>query len=284
MKGIATVLICTGVLCFSVLAEEESGPASNVWLDVIQVPTEARISVSVPLSYGFAVIGSIESNAGIPVSTANGNLLLPNVRVVVTTPSTSLPGAAGGAEYEIQTFSEPSVPIRNYSTDVRDEYADEELPPREGLPVEVKPYMIGVQDSLNPVHHWQPSSTDPTWDGAAGTEETAKYNFKKFQMLLDNLAFSVDGQKNIDGTLRNVIWLEDTIALDAPPDVPDYGYTSAGTAQVPSEKYISVQVKVGGMQNQYKQVEESLKVGAIYWDIIPGELPTVASQTPPAQP
>ena len=272
MKGIVIVLICTGFLCFSVLAEEESGPTSNVWLDVIQMPTQAQISVTVPLSYGFAVIGSVNSNDKNPVSKENGNLLLPNVRVVVTTPS----GTSGvNAEYAIQTVSGSSIPIRNYSTDVRDEYADEELPPREGLPVEVKPYMVAFQDSSGPTHHWQPASADPTWDGTAGTEDAAKLNFKKFQMLLDNLAFSVAGQKSIDSTVKDVFWLEDFITLDAPPNVADYGYTSAGTAQVPSEKYISVQVRVGGIQNQYKQVEDSVKVGAIYWEVIPGELPAV---------
>jgi len=277
MKGIVTVLICTGVLCFSILAEEESGPTSNVWLDVIQVPTQARISVTVPLSYGFAVIGSVESSAENPVSVADGNLLLPNVRVVVTEPSGTLPGAAGSAEYAIQTVSEASIPIRNYSTDVRDGDEDKEPLPREGLPVEARPYMVSVPDSTYGPHHWQPSKTDPTWDGMS-----TETNFKKFQMILDGLAFSVEGQKYIEdfNAIKDVLLLNGTFALAAPPDVPLYGYTSAGTAQVPSQKYLSVDVKVGGRQNQYKQVEESVKVGAIYWDIIPGELPAVVPPQP----
>ena len=266
MKGIVIVLICTGFLCFSVLAEEESGPTSNVWLDVIQMPTQAQISVTVPLSYGFAVIGSVNSNDKNPVSKENGNLLLPNVRVVVTTPS----GTSGvNAEYAIQTVSGSSIPIRNYSTDVREEYAEEAFLPREGLPVEVRPYMTWDDRYSALVHHWEPSLTDPTWDGVSA-EKDAKVNFKKFQMLLNDLPFSKKGQ-------QNVIWLKDesAIALDAPPHVLDYGCTPAGTARIPSEQYISVQVRVGGMQNQYKQAEQSLKVGTIYWDVIPGELPAV---------
>ena len=266
MKGIVIVLICTGFLCFSVLAEEESGPTSNVWLDVIQMPTQAQISVTVPLSYGFAVIGSVNSNDKNPVSKENGNLLLPNVRVVVTTPS----GTSGvNAEYAIQTVSGSSIPIRNYSTDVREEYAEEAFLPREGLPVEVRPYMTWDDRYSALVHHWEPSLTDPTWDGVSA-EKDAKVNFKKFQMLLNDLPFSKKGQ-------QNVIWLKDesAIALDAPPNVLDYGCTPAGTARIPSEQYISVQVRVGGMQNQYKQAEQSLKVGTIYWDVIPGVLPAV---------
>lgn len=283
MKGVIAIWICIGVLCFSVFAEED-GPTSNVWLDVVKVPTEARISVTVPLSYGFAVIGSMEATDNIPVSMARENLLLPNIRVVVTEPSA--PG--GGAVYEVQAVSESSIPLRNYSTDVREEYADEELPPREGLPVAVKPYMIAVQDKAGAIqylpvptpHYWQPSATDPTWDDETQTADEAKVNFKKFQMRLDDLAFSIEDQKRLEtiagaSQLFDIIWLEDTIALDAPPNVPDYGYTSAGTAQIPSEKYISVEVRVGGMQNQYRQVEQSVKVGAIYWDVIPGELPVL---------
>lgn len=232
MKGMAVVLICTGVLCISAFAEGASGPTSNVWLDVIPVPTAARISVTVPLSYGFTVIGSAEESAVIPIS-------------------------------------QSSVPIRNYSTDVRDEYAEEEFLPREGLPVEVRPYMTWDDRYSALVHHWEPSLTDPTWDGVSA-EKDAKVNFKKFQMLLNDLPFSKQGQ-------QNVIWLKDesAIALDAPPNVLDYGCTPAGTARIPSEQYISVQVRVGGMQNQYKQAEQSLKVGTIYWDVIPGELPAV---------
>lgn len=269
--GFAAVLICMVVLSFSALADDESGPTSNVWLDVIQVPTQARISVTVPLSYGFAVVGSVDELDKFPISVDRGNLLLPNIRVVVTTPD-SLPDG-NGAEYVIQTVSESSIPIRNYSTDVREEYMEEPVPPREGLPVEVKPYMLAVQDPLGPIHYWKPSSTDPTWDEINEAEDVAKTKFKKFQMLLDDLAFSVEEQKNIEGTLEEVIWLQDAIALDAPPNVGDLGYTSAGTARVPSEKYLSVNVKVGGMQSQYKQVEQSVKVGAIYWEVIPGELP-----------
>ena len=141
--------------------------------------------------------------------------------------------------------------------------------PREGLPVEVRPYMTWDDRYSARVHHWEPSLTDPTWDGVSA-EKDAKVNFKKFQMLLNDLPFSKKGQ-------QNVIWLKDesAIALDAPPNVLDNGCTPAGTAQIPSEQYISVQVRVGGMQNQYKQAEQSLKVGTIYWDVIPGELPAV---------
>ncbi len=99
-------------------------------------------------------------------------------------------------------------------------------------------------------------------------------------MLIDHVAFSDPGQVTISyedssTELKNVFWYADKIALNAPEDVMTNGYTAAGTANVPSETYINVGVKIGGMQSEYKQTEESLKVGAIFWQVIPGELSEV---------
>ena len=38
---------------------------------------------------------------------------------------------------------------------------------------------------------------------------------------------------------------------------------------MPSETEIAYDVQVGGTQNQYKQVEQSVKVGEIIWEITP---------------
>lgn len=259
-----TGFICIYSLCFSTLASE--GPASNVWLSVVQTQSEARISITVPLAYGFVVRGSVDSDDRYPVSMENGNLIVPNVKVHVSVPS----GAGTSAEYELQTISEHAIPIRNYSTDVREEHLADENPPREGLPVELKPFIAGYGEKL---HHWKAVESDPTWE-----EGFPKTNFKEYQMLIDDIPFSEPGKMTIsyeDGSteLEDVFWYEDTIALQAPEDVPSHGHTAAGTAQIPSETYVTVGVKVGGMQCEYKQVEESLKVGAIFWQVIPGALP-----------
>jgi len=264
-------LICMGCLCFSALAGE--GPASNVWLSVTQIPSEARVSVTVPLAYGFVVRGSVDSSDAYPVSIENGNLLVPNVKVNVSVPSGS--GAGITAEFELQTFSEHTIPILNYSTDVRKEYLEEEHPPREGLPVELKPFIAGYDSDEGKTHYWKAVGYDPTWDGVS-----SQTNFKEYQMLIDNVAFSDPGEVTIsyeDGNtaLKNVFWYADKIVLNAPEDVQTHGYTAAGTANVPSETYVTVEVKAGGMQSEYKQVEESLKAGAVFWQVIPGELPEV---------
>jgi len=264
----AVGFVCTACLRFSALASE--GPASNVWLSVTQIPSEARVSVTVPLAYGFVVRGSVDSSDTYPVSIENGNLLVPNVKVHVSVPSDS--GAGTTAEFELQTISEHTIPILNYSTDVRKEYLEEEHPPREGLPVELKPFIAGYDSEEGKTHYWKAVGYDPTWDGVS-----SQTNFKEYQMLMDNVAFSVPGQVTISyedssRELKNVFWYADIIALNAPEDVMTNGYTAAGTANVPSETYVNVGVKVGGRQDEYSQVEESLKAGAVFCQVIPGEL------------
>lgn len=255
--GILTAALCIGSLAGPVYAD---GPDSNVWIDVVQTPVEARISVTVPLSYGFAVIGSVQSGDSGPVSVEDGNLLLSNVRVEVSSPSNALPEAPGFPEYSVHILSEAALPVRNYSTDVRDENINLVNLKREGLAVRLEPYMVAVTDGIS--HHWKPSAAVPTTDDS---------DFKKFRMELDGLAFSEADTTSVGGTIKDIIRLGGGIELAAPPDVPQNGYTAAGTANIPSEKYLEVNVKVGGKQNQYKQVEQSLKVGEIHWLIIPGE-------------
>lgn len=267
--GAGVFLLSTGFLCFSAFAD---GPSSNVWLDVVRTPTEARISVTVPLCYGFAVIGSVDSGDIKPVSVENGNLMLSNVKVVVSSPSDALPGASGESEFSIETIAAPAVPIENYSTDVRDESQEQEELKREGLPVSLSPYMLAIPEGEIPIigkiqHHWKPSASEPG---------DIKEDFKKFRMELDDKPFSVEEKLTVEGDILDIIRLNGLIELAAPPDVLTNGYTVAGTAHIPSKTYPRITIKVGGIQNQYRQVEESLKVGKIVWEIIPGVLPQPA--------
>lgn len=262
--GIGVCLSCTGFLCISSLA---GGPSSHVWLGVVETSSEARISVTVPFSFGFAVIGSLEAGASGAVSVEAGNLLLSNVRVKVNVPSA--PGT--DPSYSIETVSGPAVPISNYSTDVREEDINQDNPPRHGLPVSLRPYLEEVKNVTIAgqaiTHNWIPIKEEPTTNPA---------DFKKYRMELNTYTFSVEGKElNKDGILSDILRLSESINLDAPPDVPANGYTAAGTAIVPSEKQVDVNIKVGGIQSQYKQVEQSCKVGEIHWKVVPGELPEI---------
>lgn len=255
--GIAAGILCSSYFCLSVWAE---GPSSNVWLDVVSVETEARISVGVPLSYGFAVVGSVESGDDGPVTSENGRLLLSNVRVEVTDPKTG--------EYTIQVTGEREVPLKNYSTDVREEDLGSDNPERVGLPVSVRPYIREVPttiiNGITREHHWKPVKDEPQ-----GVPE----DFKKYRMGLNGEYFSEEGSIRDDSDSVTVYRLESELELEAPSNVEENGWTAGGLALIPSVTYVPVDVQVGGIQNQYKQVEQSVKVGAINWEITPGTLP-----------
>lgn len=249
------VFLCTGSLWSSAFAD---GPSTNVWLDVIQTPTQARISVTVPLAYGFAVVGSVNPADSGPVSVDQGNLLQANVRAEVITPS----GGTGDVEYEVKVEGQAALTIKNYSTDMRD---GEENGVREGLPIEIEPYLVPVSENASGAkHHWKSSATLPT---------DAETDFKKFRMSLNGQAFAVPGTLGSGSSQQDILWLENKIDLEGPPDVPANGYTAAGTANIPYTLYLPVSIAVGGKQNQYYQVEESSKVSKIYWKVTPGILP-----------
>lgn len=271
--GIAAAVICCSSIAMSALADTTAGsepyadgPASSLWLSVVELPSQARISVTIPTNYGFAVVGSVETGAVGAVTSADGNILLSNVRVKVTKPSGGN-GAADG-EYIITTEGLPQVPVENYSTDVREENLGEDNPPREGLPVEVKPYVVEVPDmvldNVTKQHYWKPVETDPTGDRDLFKRYRIGLNGKWF----DNKGSISDGKKNYDACFPG-----ENLSLAAPPDVQTNGWNASGTAKVPYRTYFDVDVQVGGVQNQYNQVEQSVKVGKIGWEIIPGKLP-----------
>lgn len=267
----AAALICSGSIAISALADSPAasepyvdGPTSNLWLSVVELPSQARISVTVPTSYGFAVVGSVNSADNGAVTSQNGTVLLSNVRVEVTS---SADGTEDGA-YTITEEGLPEVTLENRSTDVRDEYLDQPEPPREGLPVEVQPYVVEIPDTLldgvTGQHHWKPIGADPTGD---------RQMFKRYRMGIAGKWFEAegtvtDGKKNYDA-----YFLNGKLPLPAPPDVQTGGWTTGGAAKEPSISHFDVDVQVGGVQNQYDQVEQSVKIGQIGWEIIPGELP-----------
>lgn len=265
--GIAACVLCVGCVYMSVLAGEAAdadGPVSNVWLSVVELPTQARISVTLPTSYGFAVVGSVEDGDNGPVTSDNGKVLLSNVRVEVTEPSTlATPG-----QYRINTVGLPQLSLENYSTDVRGEHAAEENPEREGLPVEVRPYIIEIPEALlngvTQTHHWKPIEIDPTGDQTL---------FKRYRMGIGKKWLDTLGSVIAEGKTVPAYFMGGSLELPAPPDVPGNGWTAGGLAKAPSISAFDVDVQVGGVQNQYTQVEQSLKVGEIGWQITPGTLP-----------
>lgn len=266
--GAAAVLISIGVCLFSSFA---GGPSTNVWLTVVAPSVEDRISVSVPTAMGFIVNGSLDASMTGGVSSAVGTVLLPNLRVDVRTGSNSYdvnnPGS-GSVDYQIGVVSDGSFPIRNFSTETVID-GDGNVISRTGAGVKLSPVVLKIPEtSMGKEHYWQPKAEKP---------EAVEADFKHYRIFLDGVSFSVDKDANqnlltlpvtdTDGTKADqpVIALAEPIYLAAPPEIDIHGYTAAGSANVPTEKYLTVDVEVGGKRNQYKQIEESVKASAILW-------------------
>lgn len=235
------------------LAEGQPGPSTNVWIDVIQKPTQDRICVTVPMAYGFVVVGSEDTQDETPISVENGNLLLPNVKVEVEDDL----DADGLRDYSLTVFGNMELPIKNYSTTVPDDAEEEEEERRVGLAVKLGAYMDARNDGglLPPPDraYWELSEEKPGIDADS---------FKKYRMVLDGKAFRVLG-----GEDQKEYHMDGTISLGAPPDVEHNGWTAAGTANVPKEQYVTVDVEVGGGQGNYTQVEQSVKISTIHWEV-----------------
>lgn len=262
--GAAAALAGMGVCIFSAFA---GGPSTNVWLTVVAPSVEDRISVTVPTAIGFVVNGSLDASMTGGVSSGDGTVLVPNLRVDVVQNSNQYdvnnPGA-GSVEYQIGVVSDVGMAVRNYSTEAVVD-GDGNVLSRNGAGVNLTPVVLQIPETANNKrHNWEPKASAP---------QPVPDDFKKYRIVLDGIPFS-DDQKpgtlvvhDTDGTKgpQPVIALEEPIHLSAPPDIDTHGYTAAGTANVPSEKYLTVDVEVGGQRNQYKQIEESVKAGVILW-------------------
>lgn len=250
-KIMTTLSLAASIGLCTTGAAMAGGPSTNVWIDVIKRPAQNRICVTVPMTYGFVVVGSPEADNTRPISLENGNLLLPNIKVDVDETS----GTEGDRNYFLTFTGAEKLPIKNYSTIENVDDVGNVLN-RTGLAVKLQASMDAKEgEQLIPPSdrgYWTLSDTKP------GTEEA---EFKKYQMSLDGKAFSVK-----DGDIYR---MDGEIPLAAPPEVEKNGWTAAGTANIPSEYFADVDVAVGGVQGHYNKVEESMKIGTIHWTIKP---------------
>lgn len=224
---------------------------TEVWAGIVidEANMDAKIKVEVPTLFAFVVKGTTDAanTAGI----ADGDLYLPNVKVHVTTPS--LPGG-GDAVYELQTVSEVTeegkLPFTNYST-----YVDNG--DRTGLPVKINGNIKNEGDIASR-NFWTHTASGGTTD--------VETDFKHYNV-------SIDGH-NFDTLAANGgLQMADADAITlAAPDV-NLGGTGANIdavtkyASIGETIYATFDVSVGGQKGQYKQVEESAKVGTIVWTV-----------------
>lgn len=258
MNRKALSLVMAGVLSASAVipafASGTSGgatPSANgteIWAGVVIDDPDARIKVEVPTLFAFVVNGSVSTSDTMRVSSADGTILLPNVKVDVTAPSGALPGSAGttGA-YTLQTVGDGVMQLTNYST--KKDAGTTSI--RVGMPVTVNGNIKneGTAASRN------------NWEYVAAVTEADTASFKKYNISIDGNALSTPANGGYE--------MASAIALNAPLGIADGTNLDATTqlAVTGATKTIVFDVKVGGQRNQYKQVEESAKVGTIVWTV-----------------
>lgn len=256
---------------------------TEVYAGVILTDDDARIKVTVPTLFAFVVNGTVESSKSTEaISVAGGSLLLPNVLVEVDQESSKLPDSVDGngkpdegGKYSIQVRDDAVFQFENFSTRLGEEktVADNggKYTPREGLKVFIRGSIKneGTPEERN------------YWTHVASSETTKdKKNFKNYNLEVNGITF--DGYTT-DGSNR--MEMKNSIALAAPDLVvterwqtgdsskpaawAEYANMDEDTklANVGTVEPVTFNVSVGGERGQYKQVEESAKVGTIVWTV-----------------
>lgn len=223
---------------------------TEVWAGIIidEAQMDAKIKVEVPTLFAFVVKGTTDASNTADI--ADGDLYLPNIKVHVTNPS----DVGVNAEYELQTVSEVTeegkLPFTNYST-----YVDNG--DRTGLSVKINGNIKNEGDIASR-KFWTHTASGGTTD--------VETDFKHYNV-------SIDGH-NFDTLAANGgLQMADADAITlAAPDV-NLGGIGANVdsdtqyASIGETTYATFDVSVGGQKGQYKQVEESAKIGTIVWTI-----------------
>ncbi len=254
-KRLITALLA-GVMATSMVipAMAEQGGAvpsatgTDVWAGIIIEDMDAKVKVEVPTLFAFVVKGTTTVSDASPVTSANGDIFLPNVKVNVTTPSTGGQGAVYNLQTEGNLSVEGKLPFTNYST--RKNASGK----REGLPVKINGNIKNEGDDASR-KYWAHTTSNNT--GLA--------DFKKYNISIDGNKFDTiaDGGLQMAGA---------GISLTAPNTDPlgDLSYSNVDSnnyATVGETHHAKFDVLIGGKKGQYKQVENSAKIGNIVWTI-----------------
>ena len=197
---------------------------------------DARIRVTVPTVFAFVVNGTTAAGANKDsvLSSTDGTILLPNVKVNVLDPT------SGTSDYEISVEQNSTMTFTNYSTKEKTGGG------REGIPVN----LTGSNENKG-------SDKDRNyWKHSANAQ-----GFKEFTLSLESQKFN-----KAAGT--NTFAMANAVVLDA-PDVSDAANVDTTTklAKIGAAKDLTFDVEVGGKRGQYHQIEQSAKVGTIVWTV-----------------
>lgn len=197
---------------------------------------DARIRVTVPTVFAFVVNGTTAAGANKDsvLSSTDGTILLPNVKVNVLDPTST------NSNYEIAVEQDSTMTFTNYSTKEKTGGG------REGISVNLTG-SIENKGSDKDRNYWKHSAN------AQG--------FKEFTL-------SLESQKFNKAAGANTFEMANPVVLDA-PDVSDAANVDTTTklAKTGAAKDLAFDVQVGGKRGQYHQIEQSAKVGTIVWTV-----------------
>lgn len=272
----------TGILCTTMVfpafatagGANPAGRGTDVFAGIMLDDPDAKVKVAVPTLFAFVVNGTlVAADAADSITVADGSLLLPNVKVEVTTPSD--PGNPGVGVYAIQTVGDSAMKFTNYSTKAGAAAAD----PRVGLEVEMKGSIKneGTLVSRN------------NWEHVAAATIGAADQFKKYTLNVGGQSFSQAANGGF--TMAAPIQIA-APNLGASGTAGNITYTNMDPVTKLAisgvEQQVDFSVAVGGQRGQYNQVEQSAKVGNIEWTIsvaaTGSDAPTSPDLPPLAQP
>ena len=236
---------------------------TEVMAGVMLKDPDAKIKVEVPTLFAFVVNGSVSTADTGKVTSDNGGIMLPNMKVTVTKKSNILgdPAGAGESKFNIETDEDAIMKFTNYSTRRNKDFvtAGDEAP-RVGLDVKVNGFIENRGDAISR-NNWEHVADAKTLEG-----DTT--GFKKYTISINGEDFNV--AKDGGFVMANPIEL----------GAPDLGWAYVGGedtytnmddtsmfAETGVGKDAGFGVAVGGQKNQYRQVEQSAKVGTIVWTI-----------------
>lgn len=236
-----------------------SGQGTQVQAGIILHDPDAKIKIEVPSLFAFVVHGVVDATDTSAVTSSNGFVLLPNVKVKVSAHSNLVDDPAGSgntAVYHTEVEGDGRMVFKNYST-----WEDPADGVRKGMSVTVNGTIQNEGTAISR-NHWE-----HVYNADDGSVQGATAGFKKYTIAIDGAKFD---QAVITGGLT----MATPISLSAPnldiggaPGSFANMNSTTKLATVGEEKEVAFNVFVGGQRNQYKQVEQSAKIGTIVWTV-----------------
>lgn len=264
-KRFATALLAGALSTSMVMPALASGVVpSNTGTDVIAgimiQDKNPVVKVEVPTMFAFVVNGTTDTTDTTSVSSTNGNIYLPNVKVEVDT--TSTPNAVGGYAYSLTYTGDGDMKMNNYSTyEAEETISGANVNVRKGLPLTINGEIQEASTVPANQRFWQYSATAATGNRA---------DFKKYRLSVDGIDMTT--------VTTNGYKMASDITLTGPstgyvydPATASVSYTNLDTttnlAVSPTTHLANFNVIVGGERGQYSQVEQSAKIGTIVWTV-----------------